>query len=345
MGDATHLGTGFARRLRELRTGAGLSQAALARKARMSATAIAKLEQGVREPSWATVIGLAAALSCRVDAFLPGAPCGRRSAPTPPAKVVRPGEGRLDPATALLRVVQDAPSDLFAWGVLADWLGDRGLSAEILCRRRIAIARNKARVQDLPRSRFHRERRRRMQAEINAEAREIEARYGRPPTGDFRFCQPDVLWMVWGDPGTSRACRAALYLHYCRTRQQPRALIAWLTRILPQVGGQHYRAGLDICERYAAGADIPAECPESARRDLILGEGRTVDVAGDPGHVVRSPAVAVADIVDAIYSPDPVESLYPRGASAARCPACNLESTRPGPDALDMRCCPFPPPD
>lgn len=71
MGDKTHLETGFGAMLRGLRTRAQLSQSQLAARANMNSAGVAKLEQGVREPSWATVLRLAAALRVRVDAFVP----------------------------------------------------------------------------------------------------------------------------------------------------------------------------------------------------------------------------------------------------------------------------------
>lgn len=61
--------SGFAARLKALREAAGLSQAALAEKAGMNRFGVAKLEQGQREPSWATVQALAAALGVDCTAF------------------------------------------------------------------------------------------------------------------------------------------------------------------------------------------------------------------------------------------------------------------------------------
>jgi transcriptional regulator with XRE-family HTH domain len=59
----------FARRLKELREQAGLTQQQLAEKAGMHKLTVAKLEQGIREPSWATVQALADALGVNTDAF------------------------------------------------------------------------------------------------------------------------------------------------------------------------------------------------------------------------------------------------------------------------------------
>jgi transcriptional regulator with XRE-family HTH domain len=52
----------FAAKLKRLRETAGLSQPQLAERAGMNRFGVAKLEQGVREPSWATVQALAKAL-------------------------------------------------------------------------------------------------------------------------------------------------------------------------------------------------------------------------------------------------------------------------------------------
>jgi transcriptional regulator with XRE-family HTH domain len=62
-------GTGFAAALKRLREERGLSQAALAEAAGMNVFGVAKLEQGVREPGWATVLKLAAALGVECTAF------------------------------------------------------------------------------------------------------------------------------------------------------------------------------------------------------------------------------------------------------------------------------------
>jgi transcriptional regulator with XRE-family HTH domain len=59
----------FAERLKQLREAAGLTQPALAEKAGMNRFGIAKLEQGHREPTWATVQALAAALGVTCEAF------------------------------------------------------------------------------------------------------------------------------------------------------------------------------------------------------------------------------------------------------------------------------------
>ncbi len=59
----------FARRLKELREGAGLTQQQLGEQAGMHKLSVAKLEQGIREPTWATVQALADALGVSCEAF------------------------------------------------------------------------------------------------------------------------------------------------------------------------------------------------------------------------------------------------------------------------------------
>jgi transcriptional regulator with XRE-family HTH domain len=59
----------FAKRLKQLRTASGLSQTELADRAGMNRFGIAKLEQGVREPSWGTALRLAKALGVSVAEF------------------------------------------------------------------------------------------------------------------------------------------------------------------------------------------------------------------------------------------------------------------------------------
>jgi transcriptional regulator with XRE-family HTH domain len=63
--------TGFARRLKQLREAAGLTQEELAERAGMYKFSVAKLEQEVREPTWATVLTLAKVLGVSVAAFAP----------------------------------------------------------------------------------------------------------------------------------------------------------------------------------------------------------------------------------------------------------------------------------
>lgn len=59
----------FAKRLKELRTAAGISQQELAHRVGMALSAIAKLEQDVTVPTWPTVVKLAAALGVSCEAF------------------------------------------------------------------------------------------------------------------------------------------------------------------------------------------------------------------------------------------------------------------------------------
>jgi transcriptional regulator with XRE-family HTH domain len=62
--------TGFAQRLRELREAAGLTQEQLAERAGLYPFSLAKLEQGVHEPTWPTVLDLAEALGVAVGEFV-----------------------------------------------------------------------------------------------------------------------------------------------------------------------------------------------------------------------------------------------------------------------------------
>ncbi len=73
----------FGLRLKELRVGAGLSQAQLAERAGLHLHGLTKLEQGDREPSWATVTALADALGVSCEALR-----------EPPAGDVRQQRGR-----------------------------------------------------------------------------------------------------------------------------------------------------------------------------------------------------------------------------------------------------------
>jgi transcriptional regulator with XRE-family HTH domain len=62
--------TGFAGRLKHLREAAGLTQEQLAERAGMHRFGVAKLEQGLREPAWPTVLALAKALGVGCQAFV-----------------------------------------------------------------------------------------------------------------------------------------------------------------------------------------------------------------------------------------------------------------------------------
>jgi transcriptional regulator with XRE-family HTH domain len=59
----------FAERLRELREGAGLTQAGLAAASGLPLGSIRNYEQGQREPYWQVVFRLAAALKVGPEAF------------------------------------------------------------------------------------------------------------------------------------------------------------------------------------------------------------------------------------------------------------------------------------
>jgi transcriptional regulator with XRE-family HTH domain len=59
----------FAERLRELREKAGLTQTQLAEASGLPLGSIRNYEQGQREPYWAVVFKLAAALGASADAF------------------------------------------------------------------------------------------------------------------------------------------------------------------------------------------------------------------------------------------------------------------------------------
>lgn len=60
----------FAARLKSLRESAGLTQQDLASKAGMQKLGVAKLEQGLSEPTWATVQALAKAFDGAVGEFV-----------------------------------------------------------------------------------------------------------------------------------------------------------------------------------------------------------------------------------------------------------------------------------
>ena len=80
----------FAGRLRALRESAGLTQQALAVAAELSVSYVAKLERGVADPSWSTVVRLARALGVSVAAFAEEGPAPASE----PAKGKRKGGKR-----------------------------------------------------------------------------------------------------------------------------------------------------------------------------------------------------------------------------------------------------------
>jgi transcriptional regulator with XRE-family HTH domain len=59
----------FARRLRELRDKAGLSQGKLAQRCDLGLSTIAQFEQGLREPTYGTLVTLAKGLGVSLVAF------------------------------------------------------------------------------------------------------------------------------------------------------------------------------------------------------------------------------------------------------------------------------------
>jgi transcriptional regulator with XRE-family HTH domain len=59
----------FGRKLRQLRTAAGLTRAALAERSGLHAYGIVKLENGTREPSWRSLLALARALGVPCQEF------------------------------------------------------------------------------------------------------------------------------------------------------------------------------------------------------------------------------------------------------------------------------------
>jgi transcriptional regulator with XRE-family HTH domain len=59
----------FNERLKELRSGAGMTQEAVARAAGLSTSTIAKLEHAGVDPSWSTVVLIAKAIGVGVGAF------------------------------------------------------------------------------------------------------------------------------------------------------------------------------------------------------------------------------------------------------------------------------------
>jgi transcriptional regulator with XRE-family HTH domain len=68
----------FARKLKELRDAAGLSQGQLAEEAGLSQKAISLLEAGNRQPTWDTVCRIADALGAKLDQFREPAATNKR---------------------------------------------------------------------------------------------------------------------------------------------------------------------------------------------------------------------------------------------------------------------------
>jgi transcriptional regulator with XRE-family HTH domain len=78
----------FADRLRALRERAGITQQQLAARAGMHKLTVAKLEQGIREPAWATVQALGEAVGVSCEAF--NAPADDEEQAVAPRKRGRP---------------------------------------------------------------------------------------------------------------------------------------------------------------------------------------------------------------------------------------------------------------
>jgi DNA-binding XRE family transcriptional regulator len=100
-------GQTFAARLKQLREEAGLTQRELAERAGMHLLGVAKLEQGLRQPTWATVETLARALGVNCMAFEgtsgpaeppPARPRGRPRKGAGPAPSGEPPAGEGGPA-------------------------------------------------------------------------------------------------------------------------------------------------------------------------------------------------------------------------------------------------------
>jgi transcriptional regulator with XRE-family HTH domain len=82
----------FAEKLKELREGAGLTQAALAQKSGLSLGVIRDYEQGKKEPALRSAFKLAEALGVAVEEFKPDA-----EAPAPAAPKGKKGPRRTKP--------------------------------------------------------------------------------------------------------------------------------------------------------------------------------------------------------------------------------------------------------
>jgi transcriptional regulator with XRE-family HTH domain len=86
----------FAGRLKELREKAGITQQELAEKAGVHKLTVAKLEQGIREPTWETALALADSLgvSCEVLRQRSGATPETRMGRPPKAEAPKPAKPR-----------------------------------------------------------------------------------------------------------------------------------------------------------------------------------------------------------------------------------------------------------
>jgi transcriptional regulator with XRE-family HTH domain len=68
------IATGFGQRLKAIREAKGMTQDALAAAAGLNRNGLAKLEQGVSEPHWPTVLMIAQALGVPCTEFTPATP-------------------------------------------------------------------------------------------------------------------------------------------------------------------------------------------------------------------------------------------------------------------------------
>jgi transcriptional regulator with XRE-family HTH domain len=76
--------TAFGDRLKQLRESAGLSQYRLGQEAGVTPATISRIEAGLREPGWETVLRLARALNVSVAEFDTGEQFNAGAEPTPP---------------------------------------------------------------------------------------------------------------------------------------------------------------------------------------------------------------------------------------------------------------------
>jgi transcriptional regulator with XRE-family HTH domain len=112
MSEVEALVSRFAARLRELREQAGLSREQLAERAGLKIGGVRDLEQGRRDPTWRTVLQLAAALQVQVTEFLaePTSEPAPRSRGRPrKASAVAQGEGSAEETSRLPTGKKKAP--------------------------------------------------------------------------------------------------------------------------------------------------------------------------------------------------------------------------------------------
>lgn len=80
--------TGFGLKLKELREAAGLSQQELADRIGFHKLSVAKIEQGIREPTWSSVKAISEALGVSCEAFnQPAATDSKPSGPGRPPRI------------------------------------------------------------------------------------------------------------------------------------------------------------------------------------------------------------------------------------------------------------------